>query len=169
MQKNTTKETSVSRECCEKCHGEFTPKWGDNAYRCLDGTCKCHSVPPPAGSEWRENIFYDYDGTAHCTRAFIEQLVTQAEQRGYKRGIKDEERIFNFAKNLGRIDGSQQMLERAIAAVPTELQEGAEIYAGSDNKNMPVAERVGYNSCRAETLQALSQLSIEEDNKKDNE
>lgn len=42
--------------------------------------------------------------------------------------------------------------------VPEEMVEGQEIYHGSDNENMPFAERVGYNTCRAELIKKINEV-----------
>lgn len=36
------KDGSMLKGCCNECHGEFTPKYGDGAYRCLKQSCPCH-------------------------------------------------------------------------------------------------------------------------------
>lgn len=38
----TSRESSKGGNCCPKCHGEYTPKYGENTYRCLNAGCECH-------------------------------------------------------------------------------------------------------------------------------
>ena len=33
---------AFKEECCEKCQGEYTPRYGKKARRCLSGVCLCH-------------------------------------------------------------------------------------------------------------------------------
>ena len=51
----------------------------------------------------------------------------------------------------------EECLRKALECVPEELKEGSEIYVDSENKNMPVAERIGYNTMREQTIRNLKE------------
>lgn len=76
-------------DCCQLCHGEYTPKYGEGSYRCLDSLCPCHLPTPPQEKGWIkefEERFIREDGVLNIgkydentIKAFIQEQINEAK------------------------------------------------------------------------------------------
>lgn len=120
------------QECCKQCHGEFTPKYGNGSYRCLDSACPCHQAQedgfvadifgvlqrakskPAQGADWEEGIAYfkwyvdlpreQKDGM----KSFIRKAIEQAREEGFQKG---KEHYSSFAFEGGQQAAYQEIRE----------------------------------------------------------
>lgn len=124
------------QECCKQCHGEFTPKYGNGSYRCLDSACPCHQAQedgfvadifgvlqrakskPAQGEDWetRFDAEFGYLGAMSGERLklHIRKAIEQAREEGFQEG---KEHYSSFA-----FEGGQQAAYQKVRKFISDRQ-----------------------------------------------